>query len=178
MSFPFWWSILRCVSKWVGSRREFVINKIIIIKFLNASSVTFKWSDNISNWMIWWVLIGKIKILSNFFTFSNVYRSVKYDSSNFNFLLSSNLRFLMFFRLLDLFFLNYWFRWRLWFFINFTDKINTTYRWSLSEWFFCLNLCFIIFNFRFVINFRFRFWLLFGFLIDWSIERFVRLWRW
>lgn len=173
MSFPFWWSILRCISKWVGSRREFVINKIIIIKFLNPSSVTFKWSDNISNWVIWQILIGKVKILGDLFAFSNVYRSVKYDSSNLDFLLSSNLRFLMLFRLLDLFFLDNWFRWGLWLFINFTDKIDTTHRRSLSEWFFCLNFCFIIFDFRFVINFRLRFW----FLVDWSIERFVRLWR-
>jgi len=75
--------------------------------------------------------------------------------------------------LLDLFFLDNWFRWGLWLFINFTDKIDTTHRRSLSEWFFCLNFCFIIFDFRFVINFRLRFW----FLVDWSIERFVRLWR-
>lgn len=166
------------MSKWVGSWWKLVINKIIIVKFLNTSSVAFKWSDNVSNCMIWWILIGKIKILSDLFAFSNVYRSVKYDSSNLNFLLSSNLRFLMLFRLLDLFFLNYWLGWRLWLFINFTDKIDTTYRRSLSEWFFCLNLSFIIFYFRFVINFRFRLWLWFGFLNDWSIKRFVRLWRW
>lgn len=76
----------------------------------------------------------------------------------------------MFFGLLNLFFLDDWLWWGLWFFINFTDKINTTDRRCIADRFFCL-------NFLFIINFGFRFCLLLRFLNYWCIQRFVWLWR-
>lgn len=127
--------------------------------------------------MIWRILICKIKVFGNFFTFSDINGSVEDDSSDFDWLFSSDFRLLMFFGLLDCFFFSnrLGLRWWGWLNIDFTDDVNTFYWGHISNRFLGFNFGSVILDFWLRINFwlNLRLWLWLN-NFDW----FVRLRRW
>ena len=84
VSFPFIWSAFQWVSQRIWTWWEFVIIKVWLIKIFYSWSIALQWSDNISCWMLDWILMSTVVLISNFLAFSQISRSVKWVSVNFN----------------------------------------------------------------------------------------------
>jgi hypothetical protein len=118
-----------------------MINKIIVIKFFHSIFIALNWSNYVDGCMIFAVIICEIKVLSNFFEFSDVSWSIECFIWNLCWFFRGNNWFFMMLWLLNNlwgffnnFFMLFWSNiiilLYLWFFVR-IDFTNKTY---LSNW--------------------------------------------